>query len=528
MESPLEISLSIEEQQRLQHVAVLRIYNYYRILLSFLLLFLFLQPEDQRWVGTVAPDLFQITILAYLGTNIVIGVGSLLIRSELIALTSSVFGLLTLDIIALSILLYASGGVSSGLGNFLLFTVAFAGGLISGRISTALPAIAFILTLYAEFYLFFLNKSDTQDFFQAGLLGIMFFTANILFQYLSKQLRERESEVFTLEKLSQTVINRMRIGVLVVSRDGEIHLINRAAELLLAPEDRSQSKVTELPAHIEAQLDLWNKNQGKQLVGFKSFSSGPEVLAQFSRITASSVSDYLIFLEDSTDIQQQAQQLKLAALGRLSAIIAHEVRNPLGAISHAAQLLGESENLDPEDARLIEIVQNHSVRMNGVVENVLQMSRRKSAEPQIIVLGTWLEHFVEEYTAGSTEDVKIEVEVVPEEDSIEIDPVHLSQALSNLCENGLRYSFRNTGEAKIKLYAATDPVSKNTYLDVIDYGKGVDEEQVQNLFEPFYTTEANGTGLGLHLCKELCEANHARLGYHRTETGGSCFRISFV
>ncbi len=434
MDSQLEINLSIEEQQRLQHVAVLRIYNYYRILLSFLLLFLFLQPEDQRWVGAIDPGMFQITVLIYLGANIIIGLASLLIKTELFTRTGAVFTLVTLDIIALTILMYASGGVSSGLGNFLLFTVAFGGGLISGRISTALPAIAFILCIYDESYLFFLNESDAQRFVEAGLLGIVFFAAYILFQYLSRQLRERESEVFSLEKLSQTVINRMRMGVLVVSREGKVHLINRAAELLLAPEDQSQPRNTDIPDHIKAQLELWNKNQEKQLSGFKVHSSGPEILSQFSRVTASKESDYLVFLEDSTDIQQQAQQLKLAALGRLSAIIAHEVRNPLGAISHAAQLLGESTKLDPEDVRLLEIVQNHSIRMNGVVENVLEMSRRKSAEPQIIVLNSWLEHFVEAYTSGSTEDVKIEVEVVPEVDTIEIDPVHLSQALDNLCD----------------------------------------------------------------------------------------------
>lgn len=528
MDSQLEITLDIDEQQRLQHVAVLRIYNYYRILLSFLLLFLFLQDPAQRWVGTIDPELFQVTILVYLGVNIIVGLASLIVRAVVFSRTGPVFTLLTLDVIALTLLMSASGGVGSGLGYFLIFTVAFGGGLIGGRISAALPAIAFILCIYGESYLFFLNESDSQRFFQAGLLGIVLFTANILFQYLSKQLRERESEVFSLEKLNQMVINRMRIGVMVVSRKGRIHLINRAAESLLAPPNQSVSTATKLPDQLNAQLELWNKNQGKHQIGFKSYSSGPEILAQFSQVTNSADSDYLIFLEDSTDIQQQAQQLKLAALGRLSAIIAHEVRNPLGAISHAAQLLGESTELDQGDTRLIEIIQNHCLRMNGVIENVLQMSRRKSAEPQTIALNSWLKHFVEEFTSGSTEAVNIEVEVLSDEDSIEIDPAHLSQALSNLCENGLRYSLKNIGEAKIKLLVATDLNTKTTYLDVIDFGQGVDEEQVQNLYEPFYTTEATGTGLGLYLCKELCEANHARLRYHRTDAGGSCFRISFV
>jgi two-component system sensor histidine kinase PilS (NtrC family) len=166
--------------------------------------------------------------------------------------------------------------------------------------------------------------------------------------------------------------------------------------------------------------------------------------------------------------------------------------------------------------------------MNGVIENVLQMSRRKSAEPQSVTLRTWLDKFVEEFTAGSQDNPVLNI-VMPEADlKVNVDPAHLSQVLNNLSQNGLRYSLKHTGDARIGLKAGMDVLNNQIYLEVVDYGVGVDKEQVQNLFEPFYTTESTGTGLGLYLCKELCEANRARLTYYRAQHGGSCFRISFA
>jgi two-component system sensor histidine kinase PilS (NtrC family) len=313
MDSRLELSPDIEEQQRLQRTTIVKIYNYYRILLSFLLLFLFLQPEDQRWVGTIDPLLFQTTILCYLAANILIGIASLFVSSDVFNRTGPVFTIITLDVIGLTFMMSASGGVESGLGNFLIFNAAFAGGLISGRVSTVVPAIAFILSVYNESYLFFRSVSDSQSFFQAGLLGIVLFTANILFQYLSKQLRAKESEVFSLEKLSQTVINRMRIGVVVVSRSGEVHLINKAAELMLSTADSRMDHITTLPENFRQQLESWSFSRSNRLISFTNQDSGSELLAQVSQVTSNPESDYLVFLEDSIDIQQQAQQLKLAA-----------------------------------------------------------------------------------------------------------------------------------------------------------------------------------------------------------------------
>ncbi|MEM7364209.1 MAG: ATP-binding protein [Pseudomonadota bacterium] len=515
---------SPEELQSQQKSTILKVYNYYRIFLSFLFLFLFL---DGKFVGGANPDLFQTTILIYIVANSLIGLATLFLSTDTLSKTGPSFIVLIGDIIALALLIASSGGVSSGLGNFLIFTVAFGGGLIHGRVSTVLPAIASVLTIYTETYLFWLGQNTIQSFFQAGLLGAVYFVANFLFQTLSQQIRTRETEVFTLEQINQFIVDRMNTGVVVVSADDQVRLINQAAVLHLTIPAQPEIASERLPYRLVDKLNLWRDDLSQHQQTFHTQASSPELVAQFSRLAGSGdETDTLIFIEDSTEVQRQAQQLKLASLGRLSASIAHEIRNPLGAISHAAQLLRESQSLDKGDERLCEIIQNHSVRMNDVIENVLQLSRRKNAEPQSIRFDEWVNLFLEEFTAALPEKPTI-IREIDTRLQLVVDPSHLSQVLGNLCANGLRYSTKNIGEPKLVIHGSIDPDTQNPFVEVTDFGTGVDETLIPNLFEPFYTTESTGTGLGLYLSKELCEANNARLSYERAETGGSSFRISF-
>jgi len=526
----MDLTQDILAQQHFrQRAAILRVYNYYRILISFGFLFLFLGAYSGDFVGKINPELFQRTILIYLSVNILIGLVSLFIPPDAFAKTGPLFTILILDIIALSLMMSASGGVGSGLGNFLIFTCAFGGSLIYGRGSTVLPAIAFILTIYVEFYVFFLEETDLQSFFQAGVLGIVYFGANIFFQTASKQLRNREQEVFKLEQINQHVIDRMRIGVVVVSGNGMIKLINNAGKQLLVIPAEPDIPGERLPYRLIDKLAEWADDPTDDPVMFHTQDTSPELIATFSAInTSSRDADTLIFIEDSTEVQRQAQQLKLAALGRLSASIAHEIRNPLGAISHAAQLLGESTDLNKGDLRLSEIIQNHCVRMNDVIENVLQMSRRRAAETRTLELAEWISGFVEDFSAGRATPPNIEVNITTEGMKIEVDPLHLSQVLGNLCQNGLRYSEKKTGEDKVLIECGIDTATSSPYIAVTDFGDGVAEELVPNLFEPFYTTETSGTGLGLYLSRELCEANQSRISYSQAEHGGSCFKITFL
>ncbi|MFT4719752.1 MAG: two-component system sensor histidine kinase PilS (NtrC family) [Candidatus Azotimanducaceae bacterium] len=515
--------------QSLQRTTLLRVYNYYRILISFLFLFLFLDSNFNAFIGKFNPGLFQITIMVYLCMNIVVGLATFFIRVEWLVKTTPAFAILLADIICLTLLISASGGVSSGLGNFLIFTCAFSGSLILGRVSSVIPAIAFILVVYDEFYLFFLGENSLQSFFQAGVLGVVYFVANVFFQTASQQLRKTESQVYTLEQINQLIIDTLKTGVVVVTSTGKIKSINHAGESFLRIPAEPGIARDKLPYRLVDKLNDWKASPQKGSAVFHTRETSPELIASFSTLgSAGDDTDTLIFIEDSTEVQRQAQQLKLAALGRLSASIAHEIRNPLGAISHAAQLLRESPDLSKGDLRLSEIIQNHCLRMNGVIENVLHMSRRTNAAPQLLPLVEWLAHFVSEFVAGQPGQPIIDVDIVPADMKIYMDPQHLAQILGNLCQNGLRYSEQATCEARIVLRGRLDTGSQSPYLEIIDFGHGVDKSLVDHLFEPFYTTEATGTGLGLYLSMELSQANNVRLSYSRTSQGGSCFRIAFL
>lgn len=518
----------LEDQRNTQRSAIFRVYNYYRVLIAFLFLFLFLDPNLNEFVGQINPDLFRTTIVSYIAINIIIGIATLFLSTNFLSKPTPAFAVVIGDIIALTLLMSASGGVNSGLGNFLFFTLAFAGGMIHGRVSTVLPAIAFILTIYNEFYLFFLDENDIQSFFQAGLLGIVYFVTNILFQTLSRQLHSRQSEVYTLEQINQLIIEGMSTGVVLLNNDQTPRMINFSAERLLSSPADILPVSVELPDVLKDVVKGWKEEPSRQGISFSIDSTGQELVATLSELeTPLKDADTLIFLQDSSEVQRQAQQLKLASLGRLSASIAHEIRNPLGAISHAAQLLSESENLDKADARLAEIIQNHSIRMNGVVENVLQLSRRKAAEPKSIALDDWILGFLEEFQAGDQQAAKIKLDINPSGINLSVDPLHLSQILTNLAQNGLRYSLKKTGEANLLIEGGIDTRTGRPYLKVTDYGDGVSVDLIPNLFEPFYTTETSGTGLGLYLSKELCAANNARLNYIQSEKGGGAFKILF-
>jgi two-component system sensor histidine kinase PilS (NtrC family) len=236
----------------------------------------------------------------------------------------------------------------------------------------------------------------------------------------------------------------------------------------------------------------------------------------------------LIFLEDTAAMAKQTQQIKLASLGRLTVSIAHEIRNPLGAISHAAQLLGESETLTPADLRLTAIISDHTRRVNTVIENVLQLSRPGTSLPQHIPLQHWLDSFADEFThSGLCHPGQISCHVDPEDAEVYMDPSLLHQVVWNLCQNSASHGEGGTGPVRIRLRGGYTGPARTPHLDIIDNGPGVDPGIADQIFEPFFTTSGSGTGLGLYIAREICESNQAQLQLLPAPDGGSCFRITF-
>jgi two-component system sensor histidine kinase PilS (NtrC family) len=222
------------------------------------------------------------------------------------------------------------------------------------------------------------------------------------------------------------------------------------------------------------------------------------------------------------------QQSKLASLGRLSASIAHEIRNPVGAMSHAGQLLAESEALTEDDLRLTEIIRTHAERVSHIVDNVLQLSRRESSRPEQFLLRPWLLDFADEFSRTlELQEGELSLGDVPGDLDVRMDPSHLRQVLWNLCDNAVKYA-SETGGILVELQAGWMQRTGRPYLEVLDHGHGVEPDTVDKIFEPFFTARKGGTGLGLYISRELCELNRATLVYQARATGGSIFRIVFA
>jgi two-component system sensor histidine kinase PilS (NtrC family) len=271
----------------------------------------------------------------------------------------------------------------------------------------------------------------------------------------------------------------------------------------------------------------WLNKPGRPTSAFSVPATELTVVPRFIALGDGGEAGALVFIDDSTEMVRQAQQLKLAALGRLTASIAHEVRNPLGAISHAGQLLAESPALGAaEDRRLVSIIGDQCRRVNSLVEGVMQLGRRDRLRRQVIALQPWLEEFAGHFTDTQGLDrgaLSVEGPAL----SVCIDPDQLHQVVFNLCENAMLHGHMGASPI-VRLRATVRPDGSQPALDVIDRGPGIAPEAADKIFEPFFTTNARGTGLGLYIARELCEGNNGRLEYFPAEGGGSRFRITFA
>lgn len=510
----------------------LRIYGYYRLLVCSLLLSLFYSGPEIGQLGSFNPDLYVSTLHFYLALNLA---AILLTHYKRLEFKQQAFFEVLLEIFCLTLCVHASGGITSSLSILLIVAVVAGSILIVGRLSTFLAATASIAVLFEELY-FSLYLTDEAPFqlTQAGTLGIAFFAAAFLSNGLSTRLKasqilasQSQSELNELQQLNHQIIQRMRTGIIALGDDHAIKLINESAHQLLDCEGSEKKPLKEVSAVLISRLEEWLIDPSVRSAPFRIRPGGPEIIANFTPWGEGEHAETLIFIEDKTQMAQQAQQMKLASLGTLTAGIAHEIRNPLGAISHAAQLLAESPDLIEADLRLAEIIQHHSIRMNEIVENVLRLSRRSPSQFCIYNMQEWLEQFLSDFAETQENEIDVRLKVFPKSAKIRVDSSQLTQVLTNLCQNGLRYSQQKTAQSILYLYGH---ITEEGFpvLDIVDQGKGISAEQAEHIFEPFYTTEASGTGLGLYIARELCEANQARLDALPAENGGCCMRITFA
>ncbi|WP_416426946.1 ATP-binding protein [Pseudomonas sp. App30] len=509
---------------------LLRLYHLYRLTIGITLILLISSNMDDKLLELANGAWFRTGSWAYLLFNI-----AAVILLEKLRPPGHVFALALLDILMLSGLFYAGGGTGSGIGNLMIASVAMSNLLLRGRNGLLIAALGSIGIIYLTFYLNFLRPNSATNYVQASTLGVLCFAVALMVQALTRLLRvseslaeQRASDVTNLEELNALILQRMRTGILVLDTVNRVQLANEGALKLIGQFNLGGQLITAYSPELVERLLQWRTNPTLRLRSLKFTPTGPSVQPSFIALRRGEQQQTLVFLEDLSQVAQQAQQLKLAALGRLTAGIAHEIRNPLGAISHAGQLLQESENLDPADLRLTEIIKDQSKRMNLIIENVLQLSRRRQAEPEPLDLRAFLERFLADFRTTATPRQALHLYVTDGPIETRMDPHHLTQVLSNLVENGLRYSAHAHGQAQVWLNLFVDPTNGLPILDVLDDGPGFSADQLQHIFEPFFTTETKGTGLGLYISRELCESNQAHLDYKPRERGGSCLRITFA
>jgi two-component system sensor histidine kinase PilS (NtrC family) len=519
------LSLDTPQAQR-----ILRLYHLYRLTIGVLLVLLISSSLDTELLQMADTNLFRAGCWLYLVFNILVVV--LLERPRLKA---QLFSLAMTDAILLSGLFYAAGGPSSGIGNLLIASVAISNVLLRGRFGLLIAATSAICIIYLTFYISFSIPAVSNDYVQAGSLGALCFAAALLVQALTARMHvsevlaeQRAADVDNLEELNALILQRMRTGILVLDARRQVLLANQGALNLLGHEQLVGEVIDAYSPQLVDRLRQWLINPIRVPRSITVSALGPILQPSFAALNRGDQQQTLIFLEDLSQITQQAQQLKLAALGRLTAGIAHEIRNPLGAASHAAQLLIESEELSAADRRLGQIIQDQSRRINLVIENVLQLSRRREARPELLDLRHWLESFVAEVRSSAPPRQLTHTEIGQGILTTRMDAEQLTQVVTNLLQNGLRYSGKLHEVAQVWLKLFHDPRSDLPVLEVHDDGPGVPEQHLTKIFEPFFTTESKGTGLGLYLSRELCESNQAHLEYSPRHGGGSCLRITFA
>lgn len=436
------------------------------------------------------------------------------------------------DITAVAFLTYFSGGNQSNFGMLLLVSLALAGMIGRGRITLLFASLASIAMLLEHGYAVLTRDANESQFLQVGILSTSYFAVAWLAHTLSKYAVASESLAFrrgvdlsNMAEANRLMIQDMPDGVLVVDERGVVRQSNPGAERMLGYVFSAGDKIqlSECSPLLDAMFAAWRQNKALGHEVIRLPGTNHPVRVRFLPVQREGFWGVVVVLEDMQRAQEQAQQVKLAALGRLTANIAHEVRNPLSSISYATELLQEQAH-DTAQARLFQIILNNTTRLNRIVQDVMQVNRRDRLHPEKLDLEVRLREVVEslcqvEQVPRSVFDLRVDRGCTANFDS-----GHFEQVLWNLCRNALRYSQKLPGSVRLHAFTSDDG---KTSLEVSDDGTGVPGDAVQKLFEPFFTTDASGTGLGLYIARELCEANGALIEYRRADDGGACFRIIF-
>ena len=332
-----------------------------------------------------------------------------------------------------------------------------------------------------------------------------------LYESSEELATQRGIDVANLEQVNRLIIQDMQDGVLVVDLNGVVRGHNAQVTRLLGGFGRMRGgmRLAEFSSTLHDYWRRWQEDYTEALPPFKVESTQRLLRVRLVRIGSGLNGGTLIYLEDLGRAQNEAQQMKLAALGRLTASIAHEVRNPLSAINQAAQLLEEDAIVPPAGARLLGMIRNNARRIDRIVGEVLQLNRRDRQQPEVVTLVEFMHSLIDEIMQAENMPPSAIVVLNPQRRPRDVRPRAFepdrleprAQRLAALPEEGRQHSHRG----------APGYMGDAIICELADDGPGIPAELRPQIFEPFFTTRPGGTGLGLYIARELADANGAAL-----------------
>ncbi|MDO1527731.1 ATP-binding protein [Fulvimonas sp. R45] len=505
--------------------------GYFRLAQALIYTGLAFSPQGAGWTRPQDAALARAAGLLYLLFAVLALPALRLVLPRVRLLVSAV---LAVDVLAAVLAVVAMGNARIGIEMMLAVNLAAGALLLPLRMAAFFAALLATLGLIGHTLLELpaTGAADDHNLLESSLFGLAYFAIVALCNVLSRQMRatealaeQRSIDLANLSQVNELIIRRMKTGVLLVDDANRIHQINESAWMLLGNPSADQRDLGRLAPELSRRLYHWMTSGKLDETATQLADGVPEVVPRFSRLAPGDDSLVLIFLDDTSLVSRRAEELTLSSLGRLSASIAHEIRNPLAAIRYSAQLLAESPDMKDGDQRMVEIINNHCGRLNEIIENILQLSRRERSRPETLDLGRWASDFVAEYLQGNDIGSDTLRPVAGHSRVTAVaDPQQLQQVVWNLVQNALRYG-RMPGEPARVIVVSRLGEHGEPILEVIDRGPGIPPKVAAQMFEPFYTTHEYGTGLGLYLARQMSEANQAALEYVRVAGGGSCFRL---
>lgn len=492
--------------------ASLRYLNLFRLVLAGF----FLVAGRELGLGDESPLLFLIVAFSYLGAVLTLGFPD---AARRLGVERVIVAQVLIDVVALALIMWTSGGYRSGMPVLMMVMLAGAGLVAEGRFVPFLAAVATIAVLVENTWRLAVGGRP-EDFFQVGIFCAGFFAIALLARLLAQRAQTnavladvRGLELAKQEEVNERIIRDMEDGVIVASADGRVLQCNPQAVALLglseegcSPADLDGLRLADIDSQFAEVLAddeavdsrLLRIGPGGRLLRCRRVGGAPGRAA---------AGDVLLYLTDFDDIQRRLQHIKLVALGRLTASMAHEIRNPLSAVSQAAELLRDEERAEVR-ARLVRIVGDNAQRIELMIRDVLALGRRDQAVAETLALAEFVHGVIEERVFRAPGELSLFAADIDAELSIAFDRAHLRQILDNLLANAARYC--SGADGAVRLHAHALPGDR-VALHVRDDGPGLDEAMRRHLFEPFFTTHAKGTGLGLYIARELADANDATL-----------------